>query len=102
MKDQSETPQWAMNVVHTCMGLQRGEKILVVVDEPLSRARDALLAARNAQATGRRLALRQQNLLLRARIEELEAELHAATDTNGSPDFSDYSPDLDKPGAYLA
>lgn len=43
MKDKSETPQWVMNVIHTCMGLQRGEKILVVVDEPLSHARDALL-----------------------------------------------------------
>jgi leucyl aminopeptidase (aminopeptidase T) len=44
MKDQSQTPQWVMNIIHTCMGLQRGEKILVVVDEPLGHARDALLA----------------------------------------------------------
>ena len=44
MKDKSETPQWAMNVIHTCLGLQRGEKILIVVDEPLGYARDILLA----------------------------------------------------------
>lgn len=44
MKDKSETPQWVLNIIHTCMGLERGEKILVVVDEPLSHARDALLA----------------------------------------------------------
>ena len=40
----NETPHWAVNIIHTCMGLQRGEKILIVVDEPLSYARDALLA----------------------------------------------------------
>lgn len=40
----NDTPQWVTNIVHTCMGLQRGEKLLVVVDEPLSYARDALLA----------------------------------------------------------
>lgn len=39
----SKTPQWAINIIHTCMGLQRGEKILIVVDEPLSHARDTLL-----------------------------------------------------------
>lgn len=44
MEDNSETPQWVTNVIHTCIGLQRGERILVVVDEPLSQARDALLA----------------------------------------------------------
>ena len=33
-----------MNIVHICMGLQRGEKVLVVVDEPLGHVRDALLA----------------------------------------------------------
>lgn len=42
--DKSETPQWVTNVVHTCMGLQRGEKVLVVVDEPLGGGRDLLLA----------------------------------------------------------
>ena len=40
----SKTPLWVLNIIHTCMGLQRGEKILIVVDEPLSHARDALLA----------------------------------------------------------
>jgi len=44
MKDKSKTPQWAMNVIHACLGLQRGEKILIVVDEPLGYARDILLA----------------------------------------------------------
>ncbi|MCC6298718.1 MAG: aminopeptidase [Anaerolineales bacterium] len=44
MMDKTETPQWVKNVVHTCMGLQRGEKVLVVVDEPLGYARDLLLA----------------------------------------------------------
>lgn len=44
MTEKTETPQWVMNVVHTCMGLQRGEKILIVVDEPLGYARDILLA----------------------------------------------------------
>jgi leucyl aminopeptidase (aminopeptidase T) len=44
MKDKSETPQWAVNVIHTCLGLQRDEKILIVVDEPLGYARDILLA----------------------------------------------------------
>jgi leucyl aminopeptidase (aminopeptidase T) len=42
--NKNETPHWAVNIIHTCMGLQRGEKILIVVDEPLSYARDALLA----------------------------------------------------------
>ena len=44
MMDKTETPQWAKNVIHTCMGLQRGEKVLIVVDEPLAHARDLLLA----------------------------------------------------------
>ena len=43
MNDKSDTPQWVTNIIHTCMGLQRGEKVLIVVDEPLSHARDALL-----------------------------------------------------------
>ena len=38
------SPKWAVNVIHTCMGLQRGEKMLIIVDEPLSHARDILLA----------------------------------------------------------
>lgn len=44
MSGNGETPRWVTNVIHTCMGLQRGEKILIVVDEPLGHARDALLA----------------------------------------------------------
>ena len=43
----NKTPQWAVNIIHTCMGLQRGEKILIAVDEPLSYVRDALLAEAN-------------------------------------------------------
>ena len=42
--NKTKTPPWAANIIHTCMGLQRGEKILIVVDEPLSYVRDALLA----------------------------------------------------------
>lgn len=44
MTEKTETPRWVTNVIHTCMGLQRGEKILIVVDEPLGYVRDALLA----------------------------------------------------------
>jgi hypothetical protein len=40
----SLTPRWVTNIIHTCMGLQNGEKVLIVVDEPLSHARDALIA----------------------------------------------------------
>jgi len=38
------SPSWAVNVIHTCMDLQRGEEMLIVVDEPLSYVRDALQA----------------------------------------------------------
>ena len=44
MNDSSDTPRWAVNIIHTCMGLLNGEKVLIVVDEPLSHARDALIA----------------------------------------------------------
>lgn len=37
-------PFWAVNVIHTCMNVQRGEKVLVITDEPLAFARDVLLA----------------------------------------------------------
>jgi leucyl aminopeptidase (aminopeptidase T) len=40
----TKSPQWAVNVIRTCMGLQRDEKMLIIVDEPLSHARDILLA----------------------------------------------------------
>jgi leucyl aminopeptidase (aminopeptidase T) len=40
----SLTPRWVTNIIHTCMGLQNGEKVLIAVDEPLSRTRDALIA----------------------------------------------------------
>lgn len=36
------SPGWATNIIHTCMGVQPGEKVLIVVDEPLSYLRDAL------------------------------------------------------------
>lgn len=36
------SPQWATNIIHTCMGVQPGEKVLIVVDEPLGFMRDAL------------------------------------------------------------
>ncbi len=38
------SPTWATNIIHTCMGLQAGEKVLIAVDEPLGFARDALQA----------------------------------------------------------
>lgn len=44
MNDNRDTSQWATNIIHTCMGLQNGEKVLIVVDEPLSHVRDSLLA----------------------------------------------------------
>jgi len=37
-------PLWATNIIHTCMGVQSGEKVLIAVDEPLSYVRDALQA----------------------------------------------------------
>jgi leucyl aminopeptidase (aminopeptidase T) len=55
------------------MGLQRGEKILVVVDEPLSHARDAILA--EAVKVG-------------------PAELWSYTFPNASRPFSEYPPPL--------
>lgn len=73
MKDKSETPQWVMNVIHTCMGLQRGEKFLVVVDEPLSHARDALLAEA---------------------VKTKPAELWSYTFPNACRPFSEYPPIL--------
>lgn len=39
----AKSPQWAVNIVHTCVAVQAGETILVVVDEPLSYVREALL-----------------------------------------------------------
>jgi leucyl aminopeptidase (aminopeptidase T) len=36
------SPRWATNIIHTCMGVRPGEKVLIAVDEPLSTMRDAL------------------------------------------------------------
>lgn len=38
------SPRWAVNVIHTCMGVESGEKVLIVVDEPLRYMLDPLLA----------------------------------------------------------
>lgn len=38
------SPAWATNIIHTCMGVQAGEKVLIAVDEPLGFVRDALFA----------------------------------------------------------
>lgn len=38
------SPIWATNIIHTCMGVQAGEKVLIAVDEPLGFVRDALQA----------------------------------------------------------
>ncbi len=67
------SPSWAVNIIHTCMGLQRGEKILIVVDEPLSYVRDALL------------------------VEAIKAgpsELWSYTFPNAARPFSEYPPRL--------
>jgi leucyl aminopeptidase (aminopeptidase T) len=73
MINKNETLQWAMNIVRTCMGLQRGEKFLLVVDEPLSHAREAILN----EATKVEL-----------------AELWSYTFPNASRPFSEYPPQL--------
>src|SRR5688500_12371491 len=39
----STSPQWAVDSIHTCVGVQPEEKVLIVVDEPLGYVRDALL-----------------------------------------------------------
>ena len=39
----SESPIWASNIIHTCMGVREGESVLVMVDEALAHVRDALL-----------------------------------------------------------
>jgi leucyl aminopeptidase (aminopeptidase T) len=38
------SPKWATNIIHTCMGVRPGEKVLIAVDEPLGFMRDALFA----------------------------------------------------------
>ena len=38
------SPTWATNIIHTCMGMQADEKVLIAVDEPLGFVRDALQA----------------------------------------------------------
>jgi leucyl aminopeptidase (aminopeptidase T) len=37
------SPPWAVNIVHTCLAVQKGEKVLIIVDEPLDYVREALL-----------------------------------------------------------
>jgi hypothetical protein len=66
-------PHWAGNIIHNCMGLQREEKILIVVDEPLSYARDALLAEA---------------------IKAEPGELWSYTFPNAARPFSEYPPRL--------
>jgi leucyl aminopeptidase (aminopeptidase T) len=73
MNDNSGTPRWAINIVHTLMGFQRGEKILIVVDEPLNNVRDVLLA----EAT-----------------KTEPSELWSYTFPNTSRPFSEYPPSL--------
>lgn len=73
MTTKNESPQWTKNIVHTCMGLQHGEKFLVVVDEPLSHAREAILS--EAAKVGL-------------------AELWSYTFPNANRPFSEYPPQL--------
>src|SRR5262245_36555670 len=39
----TQSPAWAVNIIHTCVAVQPGEKVFIVVDEPLSYVREALL-----------------------------------------------------------
>jgi leucyl aminopeptidase (aminopeptidase T) len=71
--NKNETPRWAVNIIRTCMGLQRGENILIVVDEPLSYARDALLAES---------------------VKAKPGELWSYTFPNAARPFSEYPPGL--------
>jgi len=71
--NENKTPQWAVNIIHTCMGLQHGEKILIIVDEPLSNAREALLAEA---------------------IKADPSELWSYTFPNTARPFSEYPPQL--------
>lgn len=71
--NKNETPHWAMNIIHTCMRLQRGEKILIVVDEPLSNARDYLLTEA---------------------VKAEPSELWSYTFPNAARPFSEYPPRL--------
>jgi leucyl aminopeptidase (aminopeptidase T) len=43
-KPTETSPRWAVNVIHTCISVQPGEKVLIITDEPLSYVREALLA----------------------------------------------------------
>jgi leucyl aminopeptidase (aminopeptidase T) len=36
-------PKWASNIIHTCVGVEAEEKVLIAVDQPLAHVRDALL-----------------------------------------------------------
>ena len=51
----NETPKWATNIIHTCLGLRRGEKILIVVDEPLARLRARRVTDRSLQVRAIRI-----------------------------------------------
>lgn len=73
MTEKTETPRWATNVIHTCMGLQRGEKIIFIMDEPLDHARNALLT----EAT-----------------KADPSELWSYTFPNAARPFSEYPPQL--------
>jgi leucyl aminopeptidase (aminopeptidase T) len=36
-------PTWAVNIIHTCVGVEAEEHVLIAVDQPLAYIRDALL-----------------------------------------------------------
>lgn len=71
--NKNEPPRWVTNIIHTCMGLQRGEKIIFIMDEPLSHARNALLTEA-AKAS--------------------PSELWSYTFPNAARPFSEYPPQL--------
>lgn len=45
-------PDWATNILRTCLSLRPGESVLVLVDEPLRHAGEALCAAAGALGAG--------------------------------------------------
>ena len=68
-----QSPTWAVNIVQTCMAVQKGEKVLIVVDEPLEYVREALL---------------------REAIKADPSELWSFTFPNAVRPFSEYPPPI--------
>jgi leucyl aminopeptidase (aminopeptidase T) len=69
----NNSPRWAVNIVHICMGVKESEKVLIIVDEPLDYVREALL---------------------REAIKANPSELWSFTFSNAVRPFTEYSPQL--------